>query len=145
MKTFIRFLCITFFLAFSGCKAFSLDSVPYVISGDFEMEDGSADYSICGVNFYLLNQHEKDISKITIVFFLFDQDGEPAWQCRSKISAEVMLNLESGESTNFCISLDQFMNSVPEELLLVDYLYLAKIEYEDGSVWEDPYGLTAFR
>ena len=109
------------------------------------MEDGSADYSICGVNFYLLNQHEKNISKINIVFFLFDQDGEPACECRSKISVEIKLDIEAGESAVFCMSLDQFMNSVPEYPLLVDYLYLAKIEYEDGSVWEDPYGLTAFR
>ena len=145
MKAFIRFFCVFLILFFPGCKAFSLDSVPYVIAGEFEMEEGSADYSICGVNFYLLNQHEKDISKINIVFFLFDQDGEPAWECRSKISAEITIDIEAGESRNFCMSLDQFMNSVPEDYLLVDYLYLAKIEYEDGSVWEDPYGLTAFR
>ena len=145
MKIFVRFICMFILLSFSGCKAFSLDSVPYVISGEFEMEDGTADYSICGVNFYLLNQHEKNISKINIVFFLFDQDGEPACECRSKISVEIKLDIEAGESAVFCMSLDQFMNSVPEYPLLVDYLYLAKIEYEDGSVWEDPYGLTAFR
>ena len=37
------------------------------------------------------------------------------------------------------------MNSVPEDYLIIDYLYLSKIEYEDGTVWEDPYGLIAFK
>ena len=87
MKNVIRvfFLMSVFFL--SGCKGFSLDSIPYLISGDFVMEDDSTDYSICGVDFYLLNKREKEIRKINIVFYLFDQDGEPACECRNKISA----------------------------------------------------------
>ena len=145
MKNVIRvfFLMSVFFL--SGCKGYSLDSIPYLISGDFVMEDDSTDYSICGVDFYLLNKSEKEIRKINIVFYLFDQDGEPACECMNKISAETELSVLPGESSRFCMSLDSFMNSFPENYLFVDYLYLAKIEYEDGSTWEDPYGLVAFK
>ena len=85
------------------------------------------------------------MKKINLVFFLFDQDGEPAYECRSKISLEIERKISAGEKSTFCISLDNFMNSVPSELLMVDYLYLAKIEYEDGTCWEDPYGLIAFK
>ena len=42
------------------------------------------------------------------------------------------------------ISFDS-MNQFPEEALYVDYLYVSRIEYEDGSLWEDPFGLTAFK
>ena len=35
--------------------------------------------------------------------------------------------------------------AVTQDPLLVDYLYVSKIEYEDGSRWEDPYGLVAFK
>ena len=57
--------------------------------------------------------------------------------------AEV-LDIDAGESCNFIMSLDKFMNAIPSDPLIVDYLYLAEIEYEDGSVWKDPLGLIAF-
>lgn len=129
----------------TGCKTYSLEKIPYVMTGDFVMEESSADYSICGVDFFLLNKSEKEIKNLTIVFFLFDKDGEPAFECRSKISAQIEKDISAGEDCSFCMSLDNFMNSIPSEYLIVDYLYLSKIEYQDGSVWEDPYGLVAFR
>ena len=129
----------------TGCKTYSLEKIPYVMTGDFVMEESSADYSICGVDFFLLNKSEKEIKSLTIVFFLFDKDGETAFECRSKISAQIEKDISAGEDCSFCMSLDNFMNSIPSEYLIVDYLYLSKIEYQDGSVWEDPYGLVAFR
>lgn len=136
------FLIPFFFIA---CKTYSFEAVPYVMTGDFVMEDNSSDYEICGVDLFLLNKSEKEITKLNIVFFLFDHDGEPAFECQNKISVELERSVSAGDTSSFCISLDQFLNSVPEENLLVDYLYLAKIDYADGSVWEDPYGLVAFR
>ena len=141
LKLFLVFIP----LCFLNCKTYSFESVPYVMTGDFVMEDNSSDYKICGLDLFMLNKSEKEIAKMNIVFFLFDQDGEPAFECQNKISVEVDKCVSSGDTCTFCISLDRFMNAVPEEKLLVDYLYLSKIEYEDGSLWEDPYGLVAFR
>lgn len=128
-----------------SCKVFTLDTVPYVIDAEFVMEENSTDYSICGVDFYLKNKSEKEIKNITIIFFLFDKDGEPAYECRSKISASVEKSIMPGEVSNFCMSLDQFMNSIPEDPLMLDYLYISEIQYEDDSVWSDPFGLIAFK
>ena len=145
-KIYRILLFMMFLILFgTGCKTYSLEKIPYVMTGDFVMEESSADYSICGVDFFLLNKSEKEIKNLTIVFFLFDKDGEPAFECRSKISAQIEKNISAGEDCSFCMSLDNFMNSIPSEYLIVDYLYLSKIEYQDGSVWEDPYGLVAFR
>ena len=144
MKKIFR-LSILLSLLLISCNGYSLDSIPYVISGDFVMNDGSKDYSICGVDIYLFNKSEKEISSVNVVFFLFDKDGEPAVECQNKISAQVEQPVSGQEDCTFCLSLDRFMNSVPEENLLVDYLYLSRIEYEDGSCWEDPYGLAVFK
>ncbi len=145
MKKLIKFFLFGLLFFLTSCKGFCLDSIPYVISGDFVMEENSLDYEICGVDFFLINQSDKDIRKINVVFFLFDQDGEPAYECRNKISVVTELDIDAGESCNFIMSLDNFMNVIPSDPLLVDYLYLAEIEYEDGSVWQDPLGLIAFK
>lgn len=134
---------ITVFLM--SCKVFPLEAVPYVIDAEFVMEENSTDYSICGVDFFFKNKSEKEIKNITIVFFLFDKDGEPAYECRSKISASFEKFIMPGEVSYFCMSLDQFMNSIPEDPLMLDYLYISEIRYEDDTVWSDPFGLIAFK
>ncbi len=144
MKKLLILLSLMAALFFS-CKTYSFESIPYVMSGDFVMEDNSPDYSICGVDFFLLNKSEKDIKGMNIVFFLFDKDGEPAFECQNKISVSIEKSVDAGQTSSFCISLDKFLSSVPSDYLIVDYLYLSKIEYEDGTFWEDPYGLIAFR
>ena len=136
-------LCVVFVLV--SCTSYSRDIVPYVMSGEFVMEEGASDYSICGVKFYLFNKSERDIKRINLVFYLFDKDGEPASECSNKISVVIEKEFFAGEGDSFCMSLDTFITSVPEDFLIIDYLYLAKIEYEDGSIWEDPYGLIAFK
>lgn len=142
LRTALLMTVISFFI---NCKTYSLDSVPYVITGDFVMEENSSDYSICGIDFFLMNKTEKEIRSFNVVLYLFDQDGEPAYECSSKISADIEKSISSGDSASFCMSLDKFMNSIPADSLIVDYLYLSKIEYQDGSVWEDPYGMVAFK
>ena len=142
-----NYLIVFLFLLvlFSGCKNFSIESVPYLISGEFVMESGSENYSVCGFDFQFYNQSVKNIKEISVVFFLFDKDGEPAHECSNRIAFDIEAKIEAGVPFKKCLSLDRFMNQFPEELLYVDYLYVSRIEYEDGSLWEDPFGLTAFK
>ena len=109
------------------------------------MEADSENYSVCGLNFQFYNQSVKQVKEISVAFFLFDKDGEPARECSNRINLEIESRIEAGDSLKKCISLDRFMNQFPEEALYVDYLYVSRIEYEDGSFWEDPFGLTAFK
>ncbi len=131
--------------AFSACKNFSIESLPYLAAGEFVMEADSENYSVCGLNFQFYNQSVKQVKEISVAFFLFDKDGEPARECSNRINLEIESRIEAGDSLKKCISLDRFMNQFPEETLYVDYLYVSRIEYEDGSLWEDPFGLTAFK
>ena len=138
------FLLVIIFSAVS-CKSNAQEFAPYIASGEFEMNDNSSDYSICGVNVFILNKRDTNIKQLTLVFYLFDNDGEPATECWSKLEFEIEKEIAGSQSASFCVSLDKYMNVVPSEKLFVDYLYLSKIEYDDGSVWEDPAGLIAFR
>ena len=147
-KNWIHIAAFVLVFFATGCKGYSKDSydvIPYVADCEFVMEEGASDYSICGVNFFVLNKSEKNICSMNIVFFLFDKDGEPASECRSKLSFETEKTIAGGTESSFCIPLDQYMNAIPSEALFVDYLYLAKINYDDGTVWEDPLGLAAFK
>ena len=130
---------------FFGCSAFSSEKIPYIIFADFVMDENSSDYEICGVELAFYNKELKAVKEFTVDFFLFDKDGEPAFECSGRLSFDVIDDVESGENYNCCLSLDRYMRVIPEEALMVDYLFVSKIVYEDGSIWEDKFGLYAFR
>lgn len=139
-----KFWTLILCFSFISCSLFSKESAPYAVSGDFVMEEDSTDYNLCGINLNLFNKAEKNIKEFTVVFFLFDKDGEPASECRSMLSFSVEKTVEAGQSFVCCISLDQYMSTIPEEPLTIDYLYVSSITFEDDTSWADPYGLVIF-
>lgn len=143
-KVFILFTLL-FCLGFSACSFMPLNSVPYMVTGDFVMEEACEEYSVCGIELLFFNQSDKRVKNFSIVFFLFDKDGEPARECSNRISFDIEKTVEARDSFSKCLSLDKYMKFFPEELLWVDYLYVSRIDYEDGTFWEDPYGLVAFK
>ena len=147
-----RLLAFLIFLL-SGCSAFpaapvlsalTAGSNPYLVSGNFVMEEDSSDYEICGAELKFYNRSEKKVTEFEVVFYLFDSDGEPAQECWNQLSFDIEKIIDAEDSFEICLSLDSYMASVPQSQLRIDYLFVSKICYDDGSVWEDPYGLAAF-
>ena len=141
---FERWGVFLFSFCLMSCSLFSRESLPYLVSGEFEMEENSSDYNLCGITLNLFNKAEKNIKEFTVVFYLFDKDGEPASECRNMLSFTVEKKIEAGKSFVCCISLDNYLNAIPEDPLLIDYLYVSKITFEDDTSWEDPYGFLIF-
>ena len=146
-----RLLAFLIFLL-SGCSAFpaapdlsalTAGNNPYLVSGKFVMEEDSSDYEICGAELKFYNRSEKKVTEFEVVFYLFDSDGEPAQECWNQLSFDIEI-IDAEDSFEICLSLDSYMASVPQSQLRIDYLFVSKICYDDGSVWEDPYGLAAF-
>ena len=75
---------------------------------------------------------------------LFDEEGEPAYECPGRVSFSIEKEIGPDEIFEICLSLDSYMIFVPRSLMEIDYLYVSKIHYADGSVWEDPFGFSAF-
>lgn len=127
-----------------SCEAFAKENVPYIASGNFVMEENIAEYEVCGVDLYFLNKSEKKVRNFTVVFYLFDEEGEPVNTTKNNIVITIDENLNPMEEINLCISLDKYMNYLPEEGYFIDYLYVSNIVYEDSSVWSDPFGMHVF-
>ena len=145
MKTkFLKILCCFIVLAFFGCSAFSLERSPYTINADFVMEEESSVYKICGVELSFFNLATETVKEFEVVFFLFDSDGEPAYECPNRLAFSIEREIGPDEDFSVCLSLDSYMTFVPQSLLEIDYLYVSRITYTDGSIWVDPYGFSAF-
>ena len=145
MKTkFLKILCCFMVLAFFGCSAFSLERSPYTINADFVMDEESSVYKICGVELSFSNLAAETVKEFEVVFFLFDSDGEPAYECPNRLAFSIEREIGPAEDFSVCLSLDSHMTFVPQSLLEIDYLYVSRITYTDGSIWVDPYGFSAF-
>jgi hypothetical protein len=136
--------CIFILILFIGRYAsYSQDKRPYYIQGEVSISSDTGDFKYAGINITFYNNAEKDIKKIVLVLFLFDPDDSSTFSGDNRIDSEYTKNISSLSTAEFCISLDDYITAVPDNPCQIDCLYAGRIEYEDGTVWEDPYGIYA--
>ncbi|MBR1638349.1 MAG: hypothetical protein IJ688_03080 [Treponema sp.] len=102
------------------------------------------EYEIAGLNLSFKNNGKKRVSEFNIVFYLFDEEGEPVSLFRSNLVLNVKTDISAGESEDFMLSLDSFFTYEPESDYYIDYVYISRIVYSDGSSWNDPFGLALY-
>lgn len=133
-------LCI---LLMPGCSLVAGESAPYIIDGKMVVESSSK-YEAAGFEFYFINKSNKQIKNFTMVFYIYDEEGNPPGLGKNNIVINVASSIKAGESLSGCVSLDSYISEIPEEPYTVDYLYVSKITYEDNSVWDDPFGFAVY-
>jgi len=121
-------------------EASEFEIIPYEIQGEIEYEISniSFDYEFC-------NRTGKQISSYTIVFYLFDEDGNPPESMRNNIVARENVAVDAYTSVNESIGLEKYFEVLPDEEYTVDFLYVSKIEFADNTVWSDPFGRKYFK
>ena len=123
-----------------GINAFEKKSVPYALSAKM-VTDASSVYEVAGIDFSFLNRGAKAVKSFTMVFFMYDEDGNPPGIGNNGVKLEVVVDVAAGECEEDLISLDRFLYEIPDSPYQLDYLYVSRILYEDGSEWSDPYGM----
>lgn len=140
-----KFFLIVFSLLFLSCNLNGRGLLPYQISGDITLEDSDS-YSVAGLNLFFTNKSKSSIKDFTIVFYLFDEDGNPPSMTRNGFVIKIPKQIASDESVDLLINLDEYFTVIPDEqtVFLLDYLYVSSINYEDGSVYSDPFGMNLY-
>ncbi len=138
----LKMLILCCFILFSGCKSYAQPGAPYVIDGRIDMEDEKS--SVCSVELNFLNRSEKTVCEFTVIFYLFDSEGELYSLGKNNIILSININICGYESYECSVSLDNYFTSIHDDVYTMDYLYVSQIKYSDGTLWEDPFGLKAF-
>ncbi len=135
------FVCSLFaFYAFSCSSLYT--QIPYSVSGEMVLnQTGKKESS--NLNFIFKNISEKKVFSFTLCFFLFDENGDSVLNGKPNITCIIRKDVEAGDVLEYSVGLDSYLFSIPEEPYSVEYLFVKKIVYEDGSEWCDPYGLLA--
>ena len=138
-KCILLMLCF----AFLSCNLLGKNNAPYIIDGKMVLEDSSK-YEIAGFDFLFINQNEKTVKNFTVVFYMFDEEGNPIGTGRNNVVLKVTSEVQGGKSIAGCINLDSYLNEIPSEPYEIEYLYVSQITYDDNSKWTDPFGLCVF-
>ncbi len=140
-KIILVFLLIIVFFLFSSftCSKVNLKECPYSICGELFFNRNGIN---TGFEILIENNSEKPFEQFTIIFSLFDEDGEPVFDS-NWVSINVEKTIFPDETYSYIVNIEDFLNIDEEQNLMLDYLYLSKIAFFDKKVWEDPFGLYA--
>lgn len=121
-------------------SAFSCQTVrsfaPYSLTGEFLSE---AEKTL--LSFSLTNNSQKEINNVEFVFSAYDQNGEPIFESDFQ-TKKMSLNILPNETINDFFEILELSDFSDQDFEL-DYFYVSKIYYEDGTVFEDPLGRFA--
>ena len=116
---------------------------PYRIQGEVSVGADAElyEYGYIALTFY--NASKRTIRKFFAVVFLSGSDGESPFTEGNCVTLECDDCVAPYAAVNAKFSLDDYIFEAPDEAYRIDFLYVSKIEYDDGGIWEDPYGLHA--
>lgn len=136
-------LVILFIMILVSEIAYSKNKLPYKVSYDLEYKDKNENQIVeIGIN--LTNKSSKSISAFTIVFYLFDYEGNSAIKEKNSIVLRFDEEINAHDSISINKDISQFITEDYETGLEVECLYVSIIEYEDGILWTDPFGIKKF-
>jgi len=118
------------------------DIPPFVISRPVvEIKERLNGFKYAGIVFKFLNNTEMYVEKITICFMLFDTKTQTSpFLGSNKFEITKHDFLSPGENKEISISLDNYIYIAPTEPYLIDFFYIAEINYLDDIIWRDTYG-----
>ena len=134
-------LILNSFLCFFVVTNLLNAKAPYSIVGEMEInqktEEAFLEYTFC-------NDSKKVVKDFTIVFYVFDSDGDVPLKNKNNIVVRIQTEVGAKEELSDKIKLNEYLSYVPEEPFFVDYLYVSSINYIEGTLWNDPFGFEVF-
>lgn len=133
-------LVFTGILGFVFCSCVSNSNCPYQIYlEERNFESSNNDFIL---KFCIKNKNIRKIKNFTIELSLYDGEGEPVFSDENFIFTFENANLEYLQEKDFEINLTNMIeNSLSEnEYFTLDYFFLNKIEFDDGTFWLDEIG-----
>lgn len=135
--------CILVIFQYTSCSVFSQNSIPYGIRGSISVceVEGKSEIYVTGE---FDNIDKKEVSSFTVVFMVFNSEGEISFQGKSNLVIKVSNSVLPGTKSDFQIPLTELLTGINTLSLGIDYLYVSRIDYFDGSIWADPFGFCLY-
>ena len=98
-------------------------------------------HKFAGAYIDVVNNSDRVIQSGVVSFMVFDSNGKSCG-IPSLLSASVDLGLMPGEEKQIILSLDDVLGANVDRTYKLDFVHFTRLNYEDGSCWIDPLGVS---
>lgn len=127
-----------------SCASITGSNCPYVIDNPrIELGKRKNVCNFAGAYFTFCNTSEKTVKDFSVSFLVFDEDGESPLVGSNRIESEHTIRVDSNQCVEISVGLDKYFQTISESNYIIDYFYVKKINYTDGSFWSDMFGSYA--
>ena len=141
------FIIIVLFLSVLSCSQNSSDitNPPFAVTQPEYRSSKEDDRCVLGgVYFDFYNKAESSVIRLETRMNVYDRKtGKAAFLGCGTIESGNEVLIKSREQRKLCVPLDEYITVISEEGYIIDQFYISRIEYEDGSIWEDEFGVYA--
>jgi len=116
-------------------RIYAREKLPYSITGQIEDKVFAGSFE---------NKSSKKVNSFTLVFYVFDEDGNCPLIGKNNVVAKIEEELLEKESKDFILQLEEILPAERELDYEAEYIYVSLISYSDGSEWTDPFGMEVF-
>lgn len=146
LKNYRSLLIISSFILLSCSQIESYGEYPEFTISEPEYVSGSVE-NFCklgGILFSFYNKSPKRIEELQVKMSVYNPETKTcAFINVGVITSTLCSSINSGETRQLCISLDDYITVIPNDGYLIDLFYVSKILYADGSSWKDALGVYA--
>ncbi len=144
MSKLYLFLFITFIL--SGCGDLS-QPPPFMYQSLKVSTEKCANFDYAGIIYSIKNFSDKTIIGMNISFFLYDASTGSPMPDAGKNYFEIIYkgNIQAKEEIEIASNLDGIFWYEPETGLKAEIFHISSVTFDDGSVWNDHFGLYVYR
>lgn len=142
-------LCIIFAgICISSCGAlrgaFCAEPCPYIASAPeivLAQKDGVCGYAYAVFEFY--NDTGLAVEAVSCSLRIYDEDNAQTLNADNIVTACASAGVPARSKKEIFISLDDVLYDEGAGTYTAERFYISRIEYADGSVWEDTWGIHA--
>lgn len=136
-------LALSLFVS-AACSSMDVIGRPYTVADAVvEVGERTGAYDFAGARFTLYNDSPKDISSFTVSFLVYDGDGLNPFVGTNCVVKDFDTPISANAWADFSVSLDSLLPGAPQDTFILDFFYVKKISYADGTSWADPFGMHA--
>ena len=133
---FLMMLSLFFLIGAKKPQITEKTKAPYLLSGEMKKNVKGLENAF---EYEMKNLSDKTICEYQLILSLFDYDGEPALQ-GDYVTLDVKEKIQAGNYSKNEIDLSPYLFENPEDVYLIDYFYASRVVFDDGTVFEDPFG-----
>jgi len=126
----------------ASCAVYREESPPFVLGKPRCAIGGDqGPFLLAGIEFDFYNLDDREVSGMEVSAMVYEREtSENPFIGSNKIRASLEGSVPARAKARLAIPLDEYICAIPGEPYIIDFFYVSRVAYSDGTSWSDPLG-----